>query len=86
MKIFLITQTANTNWSTYDGAVVAAPDEDTASRMHPEDGELDKWKGSRPYPEGEDWCSCKEEVKVTYLGEAFPGMPQGVVLSSFTDH
>lgn len=35
MKLFLLTQDAVNGYSTYDSAVVAAPDEATAKTMHP---------------------------------------------------
>lgn len=35
MKLYWISQTDNDDWDTYSGAVVAAPDEETARRIHP---------------------------------------------------
>lgn len=78
MKLFLIEQDQNTSYDTYDSAVVAAPDEETAKRMHPGTGEPpEKWGGMYP-----SWCDRPEEVTVRYLGEAV-GVAQGVVCASF---
>lgn len=44
MKLYWISQTDNDDWDTYSGAVVAAPDEETARRIHP---------NRHPHPEEE---------------------------------
>lgn len=64
MKLFLISQTQNDSYDTFDSAVVIAADEDTARNMHPR-------TGGRIVLWGElfrDWCSAPEYVEVTYLG------------------
>ncbi|MFA6125419.1 hypothetical protein [Sphingomonas sp.] len=38
MKLFLISQNQNYDYDTYDSAVVAAPDEETARLMNPRNG------------------------------------------------
>ena len=73
MKLFLISQNQITGWDTYDAAVVAAPDEETAKQIHP-DGS--GWDDS-------SWCSAPEHVSVRYLGEATGDVEQGVVCASF---
>jgi inorganic pyrophosphatase/exopolyphosphatase len=35
MNIYLISQTENEDYDTYNSAVVYAPDEDTARNLHP---------------------------------------------------
>lgn len=81
MKLFLISQDQNTDYDTYDSAVVAAPNEETARNMNPTSGEAmtDKdwnysWSG---------WCGDPADIVVTYLGEAAEGTKQGGILASF---
>lgn len=71
MKLFLISQTENRDYDTYDSAVVCAPDEETARKVDPSGG-------SRRHT----WASpCA--VTVEYLGEARKAMPPGIVCASF---
>lgn len=88
MKLWLISQSFNTSYDTYDSAVVAAETEEDAKLIHPEG---DFWDGSA-------WCylrgsgvkveSCHtgwadpHHVKVKYLGETDRDI-KGVILSSF---
>lgn len=79
MKLYLISQRENSDYHTYDSAVVCAPDEETARNINPATG----------LPMGEEdelrsyWCYSAEMVEVKYIGEAKEGMIQGVVLASF---
>jgi hypothetical protein len=76
MKLFLIEQDQNDEYDTYDSAVVAAPDEETARWMDPGTGRpVENW--------GHKWCSGPEYVNVIYLGEAVFGVARGVVCASF---
>ena len=81
MKLYLISQNDNCHYDTYDSAVVAAPDEETAKHMNPHTGEqmteLD-WR----YPHGSNWCDAPEKVSVRYIGEAAADVEQGVVCAS----
>jgi hypothetical protein len=68
MKLFLIEQSKNTDYDTYDSAVVIANDEKEAKDMHPQDGlalnaNSDIWRNSK-------WCLLPSDVSVTYLGES----------------
>lgn len=77
MKIYLISQTENNDYDTYDSAVVCAPDEETAQKMSPADGSVmtpDNWINYT-------WCESQEQVNVKYLGET--ELEQGLILSSF---
>ena len=78
MKLFLISQSENTDYDTYDSAVVAAPDEETARNTHPCHGMPVNWVNP-----GIIWCSSVEHVRVQYLGEAADDIKQGVVCASF---
>lgn len=77
MKLYLISQTQNTGYDSYDSAIVCADSEKEAQLMHP-DGE----------PVFEDnpryvWCDSPLRVSVKHIGEAAEGIEKGVVLTSF---
>lgn len=82
----MISQAQNNDYDTYDSAVVAAPDADTAKAMNPDTGlnkddavhDFDKWGY-----EYSSWCRSKDAVVVRYLGEADDDVEQGVVCASF---
>jgi len=79
MNLYLISQTENNTWDTFDSAVVCAPDEDTARNMNPSDGKpMEKWGDA-----WSDWASCPENVTVKLIGTAAEGVRQGVVCASF---
>lgn len=86
MKLYLISQDRNSGYDTYDSAVVAAEDEDTARNISPTGQrwaeELmmtrEMWEGSY-----HGWCSRPEDVEVKYLGEAEEGTPRSVICASF---
>lgn len=76
MKLFLISQNQRNEYDTYDSAVVAAPDKETAKQMDPRDGMPMDWDSSY------SWCTGPEYVTVEYLGEAFEKV-QGIICASF---
>ena len=76
MNLYLIDRSDPTDWDEWDGAVVAAKNEDEARATHP--GSYPDWDGKG----GGSWVN-KEHVVVTYLGEAKPNTKSGVILSSF---
>lgn len=78
MKLFLISQSKNNNYDTYDSAVVAAENEEIARAMDPNNGEPKVFGGRYDY-----WCPTIGDVKVKYIGEAVAGTQQGVILASF---
>lgn len=82
MKLYLISRTDDNDWDTYDSAVVAAPDEETARNMNPANGYPMEW-GSRRLRIHNSWCDTPEMVSVSYLGEAANTLEHGVVCSSF---
>ncbi len=84
MKLFLLSQTENHDWDTYDSMVVAAPDEEIARDINP--------YGYRPvFMDWEaearshlsSWATKRENVYVQYIGEAAKGIKIGVICSSF---
>lgn len=77
---------------TYEAAIVAALDEETARLMYP-DARGDDW----PVVKREDWrpvemlgylwCSSPDEVTVKLLGVAVEGIEQGVIMAlPFSEH
>ncbi len=79
MKLYLVSQSENNDYDTYDSFVACAPDEETARNMDPCGGGPMNW-GKGRYS---SWCSSSSSVKVELIGEANPDVKQGVVCSSF---
>ena len=84
MKLYLISQTQNHNYDTYDGAVVRAMNEDQARHMDPGGSNGDPMIWEKPYSSwGSPWCSGPEHVRVELIGNATKGSVSGVVCASF---
>ena len=99
MKIFLLKQTINNTWDTYDSCVVVAENQDAAKRCHPchhstylvdEKGYFyqpnDYEEGKRHYNTFNahgTWVANIKDISAEYLGEAREGHPGGVICSSF---
>ena len=81
MNIYLISQSVNNGWDTYDSAVVVAKSPADAQTIHP---------SGRPEPtrieDSDDsmtaWCA-QYEVKIEEIGVIFEGQERGVVCASF---
>lgn len=73
MNLYLISQDTNSDWDTYDSAIVAADNVAEARRTHP-GGEESDYEGS--------WASF-EDIRVRLIGEAAPRIEKGVVCASF---
>ena len=98
MKLYLISQTANHDYDSFDSAVVAAENEANAREIHPsENSELEwlhnnetgsfAWGRRRPngidFPyDSGDWV-VPAKVTVELIGNAKPGTLPGVICSSF---
>ena len=77
--LYLLTQSTNTGYDTYDSCVVCAPDADTARTIQPNGASrADVWQAW-----GRSWAYSDDEVKVTLIGVADPSVEQGVVLASY---
>ena len=76
MKLYLLTQSEENSYDTYDSVVVAAKDEATAKTIHPSDPA--SW-GSI----SRSWCKAPKAVTARLIGTAVKGTPQGVILASF---
>jgi len=88
MKLYLITQSANNGYDTYDSAVVAARTQEEARYTYP--SEYYTWQeGQWRYHNGvlRDWAPTDwahpDDVTVTYLGTAKRGTKAGVITASF---
>lgn len=68
--LYLISQSVNNDYDTYDSAVVAAPDEEAARRTHPGWG----WEDG-------GWARYPSDVKVELIGQT--DREAGVILASF---
>lgn len=78
MKLYLISQSENNDYDTYDSAVVAAESPEDARTIHPiEPATHDDWG------RWSAWVQFKDidKIKVEYLGET--KRERGVVLASF---
>lgn len=86
LKLWLIEQTENNRYDTYDSAVVAALTEDDARHMHPNGS---KWSGDIESGEYEhkkwsyrhsDWAHHPRNVTATIVGNAHQSISEGDVL------
>ena len=94
MNIYLVTQSINTGFDTYDSMVVVAETEQEARETcpnefttHHHDG---SWygtlaRGGEYKRDGDEWVPFNEihKLKVTLIGVATPEMEKGVVVASF---
>lgn len=82
MKIYLLSQSKNNDYDTYDAVVVTAESEDEARQIHPTG--VENWIKieSNEAVRGATWVMLAD-VKVKYIGTAKRGAKSGVILSSF---
>lgn len=81
MKLWLIKQTANNDYDTFDSAVVAAETGDEARNTHP-DGTLDYMERDKRKSALATWVE-PDVVMVVGIGDAAPGIPRGAICASF---
>ena len=79
MNLYLISQSENNNYDTYDAMIVCAENENDARNITPEDD------NSFPSFMWSDWCSSPEQVTVEYLGIADGNITREIILSSFNN-
>ncbi len=77
MNIYLISQSENNNYDTYDSAVVIAESEDKAKIMHPS-GKMD-WDGKSAYY---SWADSSN-VAVKLIGNANDDEESAIICASF---
>lgn len=82
MKLWLLSQTKNEQFDTYDKAVVAAETESEARFIHPDEYSVTP-PGDDATDEAYGTWTCAENVNVKFLGEAAPGTSKGVILASY---
>lgn len=84
MKLWLLKQDVNNDYDTYDSAVVAAETAEEATRWHPKGDKLESgWSLDPAKHWYEAWANSQDQVKAELIGEAAPGVAEGVVLASF---
>jgi hypothetical protein len=89
MKLWVISQDANSGYDTFSDAVIAANTELEARHIHPGGDyryEGDSWWATRP--DGSKWQPCNtwaspDEVKAECIGTAKKGLKYSVICSSF---
>lgn len=77
MNLYLISQSENNGYDTYDSAVVVAENEEDARNIHPS-GKNENWGYVF-----DSWCSSPNKVKVEYIGKPKTGTLKGILLASF---
>ena len=81
MKLYLLSQTDQNDYDTFDSCVVAAKNEDDARMVHPYDKHfptVNNWLDTNY-----TWANKPENVNVTLIGTAIKGTKRGVICSSF---
>ena len=77
MKIYLLQQTENSGYDTYDSIVVIANDELDAKSIHPLGGHI------KDYDSYLGWAENIDDITATEIGIASEDKKRGVVLTSF---
>jgi hypothetical protein len=83
MHLYLVTQTEQTGYDTYDSMVVCASNAYDARLINPSTGRImtdHDWE--RNMNRG-SWCTRPDLVNVMYIGDAVPGMIPGIICKSF---
>ena len=77
MNLYLLRQTVNDGYDTFDSCVVAAESEDDAQTIHPYDSPYkdESWDAST-------WASSND-VRAVFVGVADPSIARGVICASF---
>ena len=93
MKLFLLSQTENTGYDTYNCCVVAAENEVAARKINPGgmrewDSERECWvfvysDGRKEPDEDSTWANDITLIQVRYIGEASPNTKRGIICASF---
>lgn len=93
MNIYHVERKREGGYDTYSDFVCIAPDEAAAARTHPREGyrydEANKGFTSDPEWNSEDllrnypWIDNLDELTVTQVGTALPGLEPRVICSSF---
>ena len=76
MNLYLISQTQNENYDTFDALIVCAENEEDARNITPD---ADNYFSSKH----SNWCDSPDEVTVEYLGIASSKITKEIILGSF---
>lgn len=79
MKLYLISQTKNNDYDTYDSAVVACFSENEARAIHPRGGDKEWWNDKFAVT---SWA-LPGQVNVQLIGDAAEDITRGVICASF---
>jgi hypothetical protein len=86
MNLYKISQDDNSDYDTFDSAVVCAENEETARKMIPthlnDASEVKSASIDWSIPSS-CWCASPDLVKVKLIGRALPELPQGIICASF---
>ena len=97
LNLYLISQTVNNDYDTFDSAVVAARDEEDARSIHPVSSwlgmgylptvtptarEAKEEKETKGYNNDDTWTT-RENVEVRFLGIGSTDVKRGVVCASY---
>ena len=80
MNLYLLRQTVNKGYDTYDSVVVAAYSAEQAAEIHPCGNPVvtvEDWKDFG------DWAKSLTDIHIKYIGKAVEGTKVGVVCASF---
>jgi len=77
MNLYLISQTENNDYDTFDSVVVAAASSKQAANISP------TYHGDFRAEGYTSWCRSPEAVDVKYIGKASPTIKAGIVLASY---
>jgi len=83
--LYLISQSANNDYDTYDSAVVVAESKEDAKKIHPSPygSKKGEWWMSEDSYDFHDWVTL-DKIEVKYIGVANQDLEVGtVVVSSF---
>lgn len=79
MNLYLLSQTVNDGYDTYDSVVVAAETPENAIQIHPNETKFKDWT----WEETGSWVDELNEVSCNLIGKAVEGTEEGVILASF---
>ena len=78
MKLYLLGQTDNDNYDTYDSCIVCAENAEDAKTISPNGGVY-----SNPNGKYSEWALSADNITCKEIGEANDKQVRGVVLASF---
>jgi hypothetical protein len=83
MNLYLLSQTENTDYNTFDSCIVAAHSSEEARLIHP--WHYNPYVNGTPWnaSRGSTWAFTPEGVTVKFIGVAAEDIEPGVVLASF---